>query len=61
MVEPAVLTACREVLGGTAANKIATIPLSSDMVMSHIESLSCDIETQLIPPLKKSVICNSDG
>jgi hypothetical protein len=54
LIKPAMVDACREVLGDVAAKKISTVSLSNDTVTRRIDSLSSDMETQLIERLKKT-------
>jgi hypothetical protein len=54
LIKPAMVDACREVLGDVAAKKISTVSLSNDTVSRRVDSLSSDMETQLIERLKKT-------
>ena len=54
MILPACTNICREVLGESAAKKIAEVPLSARTVARQIEDTEEDIETQLLEQIVKS-------
>ena len=54
MILPACTDICREVLGESAAKKIAEVPLSARTVARQIEDMEEDIETQLLEQIVKS-------
>ena len=54
LILPACIDICREVLGESAAKKIAQVPLSARTVARQIEDMEEDIETQLLEQIVKS-------
>ena len=54
LILPACTDICREVLGESAAKKIAQVPLSARTVARRIEDMAEDIETQLLEQIVKS-------
>ena len=54
LILPACTDICREVLGESAAKKIAQVPLSARTVTRQIEDMEEDIETQLLEQIVKS-------
>ena len=48
LILPACTDICREVLGESAAKKIAQVPLSARTVARRIEDMAKDIKTQLL-------------
>ena len=54
LILPACTDICREVLGESAAKKIAQVPLSARTVARRIEDIMEDIETQLLEQIVKS-------
>ena len=53
LILPACTDICREVLGESAAKKIAQVPLSARTVARRIEDMAEDIETQLLEQIVK--------
>ena len=54
LILPAYTGICSEVLGESAAKKIAQVPLSARTVARRFEDLATDIESQLLKRLVKS-------
>ena len=54
LILPACTDICRDVLGESAAKKIAQVPLSARTVARRIEDMAEDIETQLLVQIVKS-------
>ena len=54
LILPACTDICREVLGESAAKKIAQVPLSARTVARRIEDMAEDIENQLLDQIVKS-------
>lgn len=54
LVKPCLITAVESVLGTEASKKIKEIPLSNNTVKARIDTMSSDIEDQLVCEIKKS-------
>lgn len=54
LIKPCLITAVESLLGTEASKKIKEIPLSNNTVKARIETMSGDIEDQLVCEIKKS-------
>ncbi|XP_027255119.1 zinc finger MYM-type protein 6 isoform X2 [Cricetulus griseus] len=54
LIKPYLVEMCSEVLGSSAGDKMKTIPLSNNTIECRINTLSADIEDQLVQKLRDS-------
>ena len=54
LILPAAKDTCRELLGDTAVQKVARVPLSASTITRRIDEIAEDIEAQLLERINES-------